>query len=203
MLIPYLRSAVPHPTATCSNPDFSDVVTASSSGNQPYWDVEICGMVEILAEIGMAIAAVGGQKSKQSANALGIDGMKGRFAVAPGGGELRVLEEGHGRTERRWRDTQRRHHVIGRDAERTPAHQEPIALKAGRVGEIPQSFDSKICLHCLSSLLLECSCELAISRSKPLARAGAPTYAPVISSPPLADLTTPLAEYRLSVSVGP
>ena len=146
-LTPYLRGAVPHPTATCSNPDFSDVVTASSSGNQPYWDVEICGMVEILAEIGMAIAAVGGQKSKQSPNALGIDGMKGRFAVAPGGGELRVLEEGHGRTERRWRDTQCRHHVIGRDAERTPAHQEPIELKAGRVGENPQSFDSKICLQ--------------------------------------------------------
>jgi hypothetical protein len=75
-LTPYLRGAVPHPTATCSNPDFSDVVTASSSGNQPYWDVEICGMVEILAEIGMAIGAVGGQKSKQSPTPSGLTAWK-------------------------------------------------------------------------------------------------------------------------------
>jgi hypothetical protein len=67
-LTPYLRGAVPHPTATCSNPDSPTWSRPhrASSGNQPYWDVEICGTVEILAEIGMAIAAVGGQKSKQS-----------------------------------------------------------------------------------------------------------------------------------------
>lgn len=123
------------------------MITGGSSGNQPYWRVEVFSMVQILAKSGSAMAAVGGQKGKQPPNALQVDGIEDVLAVSPGGGELGALKQGQRPSQRRRCETQGRDNVVDRATEWTPAHQEPKQPQPGRVGEYRQNIDSKICLH--------------------------------------------------------
>ena len=165
------------------------MITGGSSGNQPYWRVEVFSMVQILAKSGSAIAAVGGQKGKQPPNALQVDGIEDVLAVSPGGGELGALKQGQRPSKRRRSETQGRDNVVDRATEWTPAHQEPKQPQPGRVGEYRQNIDSKICLHWSPFRLGELSRESR--RRYPAAPASSCADASAVALPAAANRTLP------------